>query len=112
MASKFTLQLEVVVDETHVATAVEIARRVYASGDSTPVDGSEQRISPKQFIGCTEQALVRTRGTKPLFNKTGIVVEAVSCGAERAVPQQTGELEIPSEANSTRRKRGFTFAAA
>jgi hypothetical protein len=108
MPTKFTLQVEVILDEKQAAMAVDVARFVYASsGASTLVDDKEQPISPKQFISCTEQALMEFVEDNPLLEQAGIVIDAVSRGAENAVPHQMDEPEIPGEDQFDEEETGF-----
>jgi hypothetical protein len=80
MDTKFSLHLEVALDEGLAAQAIEIARHAYKGrGASRLVDGKEQVIPPEQFISCAEQALMELVEGNPLFEKVGIRVDEVSC---------------------------------
>src|SRR5215469_11149067 len=68
MAKKFTLRIEVTVeDERH---AIEVARKVYADGPG--VSSEENRlIPPEEFIEDIEDALLELAHSNPLLEQAG-----------------------------------------
>jgi hypothetical protein len=99
MASKYRLEIEVVLGEENGTRPIEVARTAYNAhgGASALVDGEERAIPAAQFITCAEQALIELVAGNPLFEQAGIDVDRVSCRREEVTPQQLEEPEIPLE---------------
>ena len=87
MKRKYTLVLEVNLEETDEQNAIRVARSHYrqAGPGSTPVNWNARiwkwrRITAEEFIPDVEVAIMELIDTNALLDEAGIEVTSVSCG--------------------------------
>jgi hypothetical protein len=84
MVSRFRIELEVGVDSDAHQTVIATARQVYAAdGEAMTVDENRvaRHISPDEFVGAIEQALLELVERNPLLASASIEIERLACRA-------------------------------
>ncbi|MBZ5620118.1 MAG: hypothetical protein LAQ69_15545 [Acidobacteriia bacterium] len=89
MARKFTLEVEVVVEDNTATKTLEVASERYTSRGGARVCTGRRRArpaAPEEFISGIEDGLLELLEQNPLFAEAGVEVTRVSCGASAASP--------------------------
>jgi hypothetical protein len=97
MARKFTLEVEVVVEDNTATKTLDVAREHHTRRGGARVFTGRRRArpaAPEEFISGIEDGLLELLEQNPLFAEAGVEVTRVSCGAlasSPARPESTSE---------------------
>jgi hypothetical protein len=89
MARKFTLEVEVVVEDKTATTTLEVARKHYVRRGGVKAYGGRRRnrpVPPENFVSCIEEGLIELLEQNPLLEEAGVEIRRVSCSTPATLP--------------------------
>ena len=93
MASKFRLEVEVVVEDDAATKTLEVARRHYVRRGGVKAYRGRPRtgpVPPEKFVSCIEEGLIELLEQNPLLEEAGVEIRRVSCSTPAALPVPPG----------------------
>ena len=89
MTRKFTLEVELILEDNTATKTLEVAREHYTRRGGARVCTGRRRArpaAPEKFISGIEDGLLELLEQNPLFAEAGVEVTRVSCGAPASSP--------------------------
>jgi hypothetical protein len=93
MASKFRLEVEVVVEDDAATKTLEVARKHYVHRGGVKAYTGRRRtgqVPPEKFVSCIEEGLIELLEQNPLLEEAGVEIRRVSCSTPAALPVPPG----------------------